>query len=377
MQFRGLVWRVSAGGWFAAAGAALVCMPTTASTPQVASQPAGTKVDVRVDPRIELLLIVQHLTGDYEQRTRLITDFDFAYKREIEEHFRPFAMHTVVVTYRARALKGFSFDAGPQAMLRLSADEQLTLQGPMPEDLLRRVGGAEQFETFRSQLADFAQASGFFQFFRDHQPLYDELCDAVRGGAKPGELVAALNDYAGLPVTSAHLVLFPLGHPGGFAAEIKRDDGGSEIFAVVGPGAAIGDKPVFGGPAAPWFESLIIHEFAHTIVNPLAVQHAERVAKVADLLQPIRQQMSRQAYQSWETVVNEHIVRAIEARIALRRHGMAAGSAKMNEDLKRGFRYLPALVQALNRYEADRGKWATLADFYPELLAVFEAADSE
>ena len=40
-----------------------------------ASQPAPV-VNISVDPRIELLLIVQHLTGDYEKRTRLITDFD-------------------------------------------------------------------------------------------------------------------------------------------------------------------------------------------------------------------------------------------------------------------------------------------------------------
>src|SRR5688572_11311545 len=153
---------------------------------------ALVEVDVSVDPRIELLLIIQHLTGDYEKRTGLITDFDFEYKREIEAHFRPFAMHTVVMTYRAMALKGFSFDAGPQAMLRLTADESLALRSPMPEDLLKRVGGAEQFETFRSQIADFAQASGFWTFFADHQPLYDELCRSVMETARPGELVAAL-----------------------------------------------------------------------------------------------------------------------------------------------------------------------------------------
>jgi len=292
--------------------------------------PASVEVDVSVDPRIELLLIVQHLTGDYEKRTRLITDFDFAYKREIEEHFRPFAMHTVVMTYRAMALKGFSFDAGPQAMMRLTADESLSPRSPMPEDLLKRVGGAEQFETFRSQIADFAQASGFWKFFADHKPLYDELCRNVNETARPGELVAALNDYTGMRVSNAHLVLFPMGHPGGFAAHVIPEVDGvkqaEEVFAVVGPGGAKDDKPVFGGESAPWFESLIIHEFAHTIVNPLAEDNAERVAGSAAKLEPIRQQMSRQAYQNWRTVVNEHIVRAIECRLALRRCGVTASA---------------------------------------------------
>ncbi len=338
-------------------------------------------VDVSVDPRIELLLIVQHLTGDYEKRTRLITDFDFAYKREIEEHFRPFAMHTVVMTYRAMALKGFSFDAGPQAMMRLTADQSLALRAPMPEDLLKRVGGAEQFETFRSEMADFAQASGFWKFFADHKPLYDELCRDVNETARPGELVAALNDYTGMNVSNGHLVLFPMGHPGGFAAHVTPEVDGvkqaEEVFAVVGPGGAKDDKPVFGGESAPWFESLINHEFAHTIVNPLADRHAERVAGSDAKLEPIRQQMSRQAYQNWRTVVNEHIVRAIECRLALKRHGPAAGAAKLKHEYQRGFIYVPALVEALGRYEQDRAKWITLEQFYPELLSVFERSESD
>lgn len=361
----------------------VLAQPVPAS-PVPASPPAdgaaaveAADVNVAVDPRIELLLIVQHLTGDYEQRTNLITNFDFAYKREIEERFRPFAMHTVVATYRAMALRGFSFDGGPQAMLHLTADERLSLRGTMPDDLLKRVGGPEQFEVFRQQVADFAKSSGFWEFFAGHQPLYDELCKSVLERARPADLVAALNAYTGMQVVNARLVLFPLGHPGGFAARVTPMADGveqpMEVFAVVGPGGAIEDKPVFGGPAAPWFESLVIHEFAHTIVNPLAQAHALRVAQSAAKLDPIRPQMSRQAYQNWETVVNEHIVRAIEARLALKLHGMSAGTAKMNQELKRGFVFIPGLVQALARYEEDRTKWPTLADFYPKLLAVFEA----
>jgi len=45
----------------------------------------------------------------------------------------------------------------------------------------------------------------------------------------------------------------------------------------------------------------------------------------------------------------------------------------MNQEVKRSFTYVPGLVQALTRYEQDRARWPTLRDFYPELLALFEA----
>ncbi len=362
----------------AACSVELPCSATFAAQPpgDLAVVPAReeVQVDIRVDPRIELLLIVQHLTNDYAKMTNLITRFDFAYKREIEEHFRPYDKHTVVMTYHHLFQRGFAFDAGPHAALRLTEDEHLALRAPFPEDILARVGGAEAFEEFRSQLADFAQASGFWTFFEQHKPFYEELCQSVRERLKPGDLVAALNAYAGLPVTNAHLVLFPMGHPGGFAAQIEPDNGGIEVFAIVGPGGAADDKPVFG---ASWHESLIIHEFAHTIVNPLADEHPEQVAKSAALMDPIREQMARQAYRNWRTIVNEHIVRALEARIALQRHGEEAMQQKIAEDVKRSFVHLPALCKALERYEADRASYPTLGTFYPELLAIFDQAAAE
>lgn len=353
----------------------------TPSEKQVSAQPPADSpaaeaehdahVDIRVDPRIELLLIVQHLTNDFAKMTNLITRFDFAYKREIEAHFRPFDKHTAVMTYRQLFQRGFAFDAGPHAVLRLTADEHLSLRAPFPEDILARVGGADDFEQFRSQLADFAKASSFWKFYEEHKPFYTSLCDDVRERVKPGELVAALNAYAGMPVTNAHLVLFPMGHPGGFAAQIEPDESGIEVFAVVGPGAAENDKPVFG---ASWYESLIIHEFAHTIVNPLADEHTEQVAKTESLMSPIREHMARQAYKNWTTIVNEHIVRALEARMAFHRHGADAMHKKIQEDVNRSFVHLPALCKALERYEADRARYPTLRAFYLELLAVFDAA---
>ena len=72
--------------------------PPAVNVPQDAAA-----VDVIIDPRIELMTIVQYLSGNYEQRTNLITNFDFEYKREIEQHFRPFADHPAVATFSAMA----------------------------------------------------------------------------------------------------------------------------------------------------------------------------------------------------------------------------------------------------------------------------------
>jgi hypothetical protein len=50
---------------------------------------------------------------------------------------------------------------------------------------------------------------------------------------------------------------------------------------------------------------------------------------------------------------------------------------KLAEEVSRSFVHVPALCEALMRFEADRARWPTLAEFYPQLLDVFDAAAAE
>ena len=56
-------------------------------------RPEQAALTVRVDPRIELLSIVQFLSG-YGDLTGLITRYKFAYKQEIKRSFSQFKNHS-------------------------------------------------------------------------------------------------------------------------------------------------------------------------------------------------------------------------------------------------------------------------------------------
>jgi hypothetical protein len=119
------------------------------------------------------------------------------------------------------------------------------------------------------------------------------------------------------------------------------------------------------------------NSFAHSFVNPQTAVHREAVYSFSHLLKPIQKEMKKQAYGDWETVVNEHIVRAITTRLSYRLVGQETGEAALAYETERSFIYLPLLLEQLERYEADRVSYPTFADFYPELIRAFDSVENK
>jgi hypothetical protein len=86
--------------------------------------------------------------------------------------------------------------------------------------------------------------------------------------------------------------------------------------------------------------------------------------------------MRREGYSSWDQVINESIIRAITSRLTAADRGEEAANAEVAEEVKRGFVYVPALVDELRRYEKSRDTNASIKDFYPSLLDVFKQSSA-
>ena len=78
--------------------------------------------------------------------------------------------------------------------------------------------------------------------------------------------------------------------------------------------------------------------------------------------------MTRQAYNAWQTVVNESIVRAAVI-IYMMENGFDNQhiQREMLDQVARDFRWMPELVNALRSYTTNRSQYPTLLDFYPEI----------
>ena len=331
-----------------------------------AAQPAPSdSVRVQVDPRIELMGAIQLLT-DYP----LVTNYEFPYREDVRAYFSAFSDHRAVRLFEEMDGEGFAFDAVPKAMLALTRSAELEPRISYPERAVSAAGGTDSLRQFVDALRDFAEASDFQALYRAHQGTYRSLVDSARRSI--GNAMTVLRDYTGSPLTGATIIIGPLLHDGGFAARYETETG-EEAYALIGPTGVAGELPTFGSPKR--IAGLTWHEFSHTVVNPLTEKHQSEIDRYASLLAPIGEPMREAGYTQWKTVVNEHIIRAIEVRLAHRQFGEEAGEQELVEQKERGFRYIDPLVEALATYEEDRPRYPTLSDVYPRLIAAFDRVE--
>jgi len=325
------------------------------------TQPLGASVTVTVDPRIELMTIVQWLSG-YQVLTKVESD----YKRAVEQHFAPFKEHRAVKLFGEMSKARFAYDAVPKAVLAFSTPPELRPRVEPPTDAVRRAGGKQKLEEFMAALRAFAQESQFDKFFAAQHNIYDRALATLREDVE--NALRPLRTYTGVELKNCTLIAGLLVHNGGFQATLGSQDN-VEIYAIIGAFGAQDGVPVFSSGGSVTY--LVQHEFSHSYVNPWVEKNEGELKKYAALYEPIKEAMQKQAYGNWTTTVHEHIVRAITLRLAYQRQQEAGDLVLKNEEA-RGFKYVRALAEKLKAYEAARNKYPTITDFFPDLIQVFK-----
>ncbi len=323
-----------------------------------------SRINVSVDPRIELLAVVQHLSG-YD----ILVQDALQYKDAVEKRFGDFRDHAAVRLFGEMRTDGFSYDAPPTAMLCVCAPPELAVQVAFTNYLARRAGGRERLEDFIKALRSFAEESDFMGFFEEQAGFYGEIVSEAQAAMGDTDYAATLEAYYGLQQNSYNLILAPL-FRGGYGPRLERDDGTFDVYNITGPWGVQDGQPQYGSPGAVKY--ICIHEFGHSFVNPIVEEFGTETNRYSALYEPIADEMKRQAYGGWLTCAHEHIIRAVTARMAVHEAGEAAGRGMLSREYGRGFRYVKPLFEALERYEADRATYPTFRDFYPELPKVFE-----
>jgi len=351
----------------------LICwvlhLGTNVARPQTPNTgPSQDRLNVVVDARLELLAVVQLLSG-YGERFELITRYDFPYKRDVTEYFSAYKTHRAVQLFAEMSKTGFTYDAPPAAMLYLSDPPELNIQLSFPDNLKRRAGGQGRLNQFVSSLRDFANKAQFVAFFKSHQETYQQIAANARTTMKDVDYVGTLENYYGIKHHSYNIILVPL-FVGGFGHHIERADSICDIYNICGPINIENDLPVFG--TAESFRQLTWHEFGHSFVVPTMDKIRSSIAKYSSLYKPISDIMRRQAYGTWENCVNEHLVRAVSTRLTYRHLDKESAEKGLQYHKTRGFFYVEPLCKRLEKYESERDKYRTFADFSPELISVFK-----
>lgn len=325
-------------------------------------------VNVSVDPRIELLSVIQ-LLSDYP----LLTRSNFQYKREVLNYFSPYKSLAAVQKYKEMYEKGFSTDAPPAAMLYLSDPPELKNVLPFTNfnDIVSRAGGEENLKAFIEDLRDFVVKSDFMDFFNAHKDYYSTLIKGTEANLGDCKDVSMLEDFYGTSKNNYNIIIVPLYPNGGYGAQIESEPSKYDLYCIIGP--------FFSEDT---LRLIIWHEFSHSFINPITEQYINEVNKYLKLYSPIigEDVSGSEAYLYWKYYVDENIVRAVVAKfnekVIMQDLGQDVAEIIISETLlsrevENGFVYIRGIYDLLDVYEKNRDKYPTFEDFYPEILNYF------
>ncbi len=354
--------------------ALLVAMvPAPRMMAEDSSERRAPQVRVTVDPRIELLAVVQMLTRRQHELGR-VSRYSTVYKKDCHDYFAMYATHPAVDVCDQLMRKGFSYDAPPAAMLYLSAPPELKIEQPLSDYLKKRVGSQETFEAFVKQLRAFARASDFMSFYHAHKGTYNQIVADTTSRVHLDD-AQHLEAYYGTTQLSYTILLAPLYHHGGYGMGVERERGQYDIYSIQGPQGTRQGYPYFGDEAG--LRYVTWHEFSHSFVNPITEHYEEQVEAIAPMYDPVQTRMERMAYKDWPTCLNEHVVRAVTIRLTQLHEGDEAARKLLAEEKRRGFIYIDTVLKALLTYEARRERHPELRAFYPVLLERLKEAHLE
>lgn len=329
-------------------------------------------INIIVDPKIELLSIVQLLSGYDKINSTLMTDASFEYKDKVIEYFSEFKNHKAVKQFSKMSKSGFTYDAPPG--LVLFADDNLNVRKDveLTEYIIKRAGGEEKIIRLFDALKEFCVDTNFDDFYNSNIDYYNEITDNTLLLMKDDtNIIEQLEEYYGIKQKSYNVILTSLYGKGAYGPKIQNIDGDTEIYSVLGCiGVSKNGYPFFI-TNNDYFTYLQQHEFSHSFINPITEKNIKLANSYDVLFGPIKDKMKSMAYSSWETCLNEHIIRALTARFVYN-DGNSEDTNTLYKEKNQGFIYVESLFNKLEEYEKNRDKYPTIEDFYPELLKALD-----
>ena len=320
---------------------------------------ASAAVTVRSDAQVELLALVQRLSGD-ESLGSLPVPGPAA---EVLARFRAFRDHPAVRRLRAMRRAGFTGAFPTQYALYLSTTPELAETLRVPALFVEAAGGRAALDDFRGELRDFSAASDFPAVWRAAAErtlaLEAGAVRALDGRDPEADLRAYLGARSWDRWVLVPSALLPLGGPSAWIVEEKP--GLPDVYVLTGPERWEGNSPDFGPP--PDFAAAVWTEAAYTAAYFL-YEHCPQPQTVAALCSGGAASFGAQAcaQRLW--------VEAIVSRLEAREFG-AEAERRFRASAVPGDGALRTRSVLID-FEADRRRSPSLFDALPRLSAALD-----
>ena len=326
-------------------------------------------LQVKVDPRVELLSLIFRLAGNPEYSRGKVA----SYTQDADQQFGRFRNHAVVrLAQELRRTRGVSYDAVMSLAVHLRDIEGLDLAVPLdpwPEDLDGRWS-PESVNNFLDAARHFLRDTGFKKFLEQHQKLYQTTAARMQAMLDKSAHLEWYQSYFG-ERPSARFTAVPGLLNGGccYGSRCRNAKGQEALYCILGVWKTDREgQPEF----TPDMLGTVVHEFCHSFANPIIDRHQAELAVAGEkIFRHVAERMRAQAYGNAATMLRESLVRACTVRFHQRYGGSEAARRAAQSEVSRGFVWTADLAKLLAEYEARRDTYPTLDSFAPRLAEFF------
>jgi hypothetical protein len=326
-----------------------------------------SQLNIQVDPRMELLAVIQHFTDWADKRH---TQFNFTYKEDLDTYFKNYSTHSAVQKSEQLTNSGFSYDAPAAFVLYHNNPPSFRQMIPYSSYLKTRAGSETSLKDFADKISDFAKKTGFMDFYNSNLNLYNQIQNEIQNEINDTNYIKILEDFYGERKNSYNIIPAPLFHSGGYGHQIESALGG-DVYNICGPVSVKDDKPYFGDKNR--LMSILLHEFSHSFVNPVTDKYITEIHESESLFGPIKDKMEQQAYNNWKTCVNEHLIRINVIIFVVQLIDENIKNFVIQKEVNNGFIYITHLDTLMEKYMNNRKIYDTYESFYPEIIDMFNS----
>lgn len=333
---------------------------------------AQTEVKTTIDERVELMSIVFRLAGSSEY------NFDDAkqYIKEINTYFAPYKNHPLIAyATQLKEERRVGYDAVMAMAAHLQLHNGHISQVEVSESTLDGRWGKEQQEKFTALLDDFYKESKFNRFFKSRRKEYNTVTKAFDEIMKDFNQKWYTHFYGKAPEEQFHIVLGYGNGPCNYGVSAMPRNGRKQVYAIIGCNQFNENGDIYFTSAQHL--STLVHEFNHSFINYLLQMpdNHQSMQESGEIIQKaVEKEMRKQGYNTWESIINESLVRAAVIRYLAHNSDEQSVKEEIKEQVNRYFLWVPALAELIGTYEEQRDKYATFEEYYPEVIRFFSKA---
>ncbi len=327
----------------------------------------------QVNENVELMSILSRMAGFTEYHM----DMAGQYIKDMDNYFKNNTEHIAVQYMKElRDKYGISYDAVMSMAVHLKKQEgTFSLIEEDTSKLDDRWTDVDK-EKFLSYLNDFYNDTKFNEFFKAHNDIYKKGIKSFQDNVTSSFNADWYSHFYGNELQENYTIIIGFCNGGGNYGVTRQLKGRKkDVFAIVGYFVNEEDVPMYNKRYLP----TLIHEFNHSFINHYLdenkyPEHVKQLETAANTLyMNSLMSMSQQAYGSWQTMINESLVRAAVICYMLDNEFEKEDIRNvLLEQVQRNFRWMPELVTLLRKYEKKQSKYGNFENFYPNVISFFK-----